>query len=111
MRYDSSTYRKHKDPGGWGSLCPTDLEQQEAQELLDTSVEVDDTRYNVRGSYCYRAYRHGTDASGTSLWHGHPIPWSRLPTDARKDLIRNGRLTNAEYKKALRKGSGSEFDA
>ena len=77
--------------------------------LLVTSCEVDGARYNVEGEYCYRAFSHGVDANGESLWHGHPIPWSRLPTEAKIQLIEKGRLSNIVYRKAIRRSLGMEF--
>jgi len=109
MRYDTSTYKKHKRPKGWGSLCPDDMNDATPQELLETSVAVDGARYNIDGDYCYRAFTHGADAEGKDLWHGHPIPWSRLPTEAKNGLIANKRLNSAFYRKAIRKGLGGEF--
>ena len=44
-----------------------------------------------------------------TLWHGFPIKWSDLPTDAKNQLIAKGRLTNKQYKKALRKPLELEF--
>lgn len=90
MKYDTSSYKKHKNPRGWGSLCPDDVKQAEAETLLKSSCQVGSARYNVEGDFCYRAFSHDTDAEGVELWHGHPIPWSRLPTAAKKQLIRNG---------------------
>lgn len=110
MRYDSSTYRKHKRPGSWGTPCPDDIAQTDAEELLLTSVEVEGKRFNVAGSHCFQALQHDVDADGASLWHGHPIPWSRLPTAAKRQLIATGRLDASTFRKALRKGWGAGFE-
>ena len=45
------------------------------------------------------------------LWHGHPIPWSRLPVEAKDALVAAERLDAAFFRKAVRKGWGREFDA
>jgi hypothetical protein len=100
--YNTDGYRKHKQPKGWGSLCPNDLPES-PQDLLATGVQVGPAVFNVSGGYALRAQMHLE-----GRWHGHPIPWERLPTEAKKELIRRGRLTSEEYRKAVRQGSGSE---
>jgi hypothetical protein len=94
--YDTTNYRKHKRP--------EDLTES-PQELLETAVSHGDAVYNVSGIYAVRAFQH---RPGT--WHGHPIPWSRLPSEAVGQLIASGRLKSAAYRKALRKNLGQEFD-
>jgi hypothetical protein len=102
--YDPENYRKHKRPEGWGSLCPDDLPEA-PQALLDSGVLVEGQIYNISGAYAVCAQEHRPNT-----WHGYPIPWSRLPREARLGLIRNGRLDDTTYRKALRKRWGSEFD-
>lgn len=101
--YDPDGYRKHKQPDGWGSLCPP-LELDVARALFASGVRVENHVYNVDGEFAYRALQHRP-----GLWHGHPIPWSRLPSEARKLLIESGRLTQTQFRKAVRKGLGQEF--
>jgi len=108
MKYDSTNYKKHKRPGGWGSICPP-MTQEQAQELLDKSVEAGKSRYNVSGEYCFQSNSDNTDKNGEPVWHGFPIPWSRLPPEAKNKLISIGALTNKFYLKAIRKSLGSEF--
>ena len=109
-RYDTSSYKKHKRPKGWGSLCPDEIDQDAAQRLLDSGVELDGAIYNVEGELCFRAFQH--DEHGIhDLWHGHPIPWSRLPVEAKDALVAAERLDAAFFRKAVRKGWGREFDA
>lgn len=106
-RYDPDiyqTYRRHKAPEGWGSLCPEKMTIARAQELLDSGVDVGGHVYNVDGELAYRAQHHTAE-----LWHGHPIPWSRLPNAARHALIAAGRLTDAQWRKAIRQNLGNEF--
>lgn len=108
-KYDTSTYRKHKRPGAWGSPCPDEIDNTDAQLLLSTGVEVEGAIWNVDGRMCFRAFPHGQEGDVT-LWHGHPIPWSRLPARARDRLIAAGRLDTATYRKAVRGGWGSNED-
>lgn len=105
MIYDSSNYKKHKDPGGWGSICPH-MTQEEAQQLLNDSVEVGRSRFNVLGDYCFQA---NCDNTAEMRWHGFPIKWSDLPTEAKNQLITNGKLTNAEFLKRLRKSASGKL--
>lgn len=102
--YDVSTYRKHKRPEGWGSLCPDDVTLDDASQLLQSGVVVGKAVYAVHGTYAFRAFEHEPNR-----WHGHPIPWSRLPVDAARALIAQGSLDEATWRKALRKGWGAEF--
>lgn len=104
-RCDTSTYKKHKRPMAWGSPCPDEIDNTEAQLLLSSGVEVEDAIWNVEGDACFRAFSHGQDGDVT-LWHGHPIPWSRLPVQAKNRLIAAGRLDETTYRKALRKRWG-----
>ena len=108
MEYDSTNYKKHKLPGGWGSICPS-MTQKAAQDLLDNSVEAGNSRYNVYGEYCFQSNSDNTDTNGEPVWHGFPIKWSDLPTEAKNKLIDNGALTNTFYRKAIRKSLGLEF--
>ncbi len=101
--YNTDGYRKHKRPEGWGSLCPDDL-AEDPKDLLESGVLVGDSVYNVCGVYALRAQSHVE-----GRWHGHPIPWTRLPTAAKNALIDSGRLTSADFRNALRKKWGAEF--
>ncbi len=102
--YDPSGYRKHKSPDGWGSLCPHDLTLEEAQSLFATGVRVGDKVFNVSEHHAFQAQEHLPE-----IWHGHPIPWSRLPAAAVKSLESAGRLTMVRFRKAIRKNLGAEF--
>ncbi|MBT9545097.1 MAG: hypothetical protein IV090_06885 [Candidatus Sericytochromatia bacterium] len=101
LTYDSSGYRKHKRPEGWGSLCPEDLDE-DPEVLLNSGVLVGKQRYNVSGKYAFAAQNHHG-----SNWHGYPIAWKNLPTEAKNELISSGRLDRKTYDKALRKNWGS----
>lgn len=59
------------------------MTQEEAQKLLEESVAAGKARYNVCDDYCYKSFSHATDEKG--------------------------RLTNKQYKKALRKPLELEF--
>lgn len=102
--YDVSEYRKHKRPGGWGSICPQHMDQAAAQALLNGSVKVEDARYAVDERWAFKAYQHDE-----GRWHGFPIPWSALPPEAARALIERGLLDKPTWLKALRQGWGAEF--
>lgn len=102
--YDVSTYRKHKRPDGWGSICPDHLDQAAAQALLNGSVLVGEARYAVDDRWALKAYQHEP-----GRWHGFPIPWTRLPVDAARTLMDRGLLDARTWHKALRQRWGSEY--
>ncbi len=102
--YDPSGYQKHRRPKGWGSICPDDLADL-PQSLLDSGAADGKEIYNVSGAYALCAQEHRP-----GVWHGYPIPWSRLPSAARQKLVESGRLDPATYRKAIRKSLGSEFE-
>lgn len=102
--YNPDGYDKHKEPKGWGSLCPSTIDLTMAQQLLDSGVRVDNVVFNVEGEVAYRAFEHAPQR-----FHGHPIPWSHLPAAAWKALIAAGRLTGKDYRKAIRSSLGAEF--
>lgn len=82
------------------------MTQEEAQQLLNESVEAGRSRFNVLGEHCFQA---NCDNTAESLWHGFPIKWSDLPLEAKNQLIAKGQLTNKEFRKRLRKSSNTEL--
>ncbi|MFM9047119.1 MAG: hypothetical protein ACKOPT_03070 [Cyanobium sp.] len=62
------------------------MTQEQAQGLLGNSVPVEHSRYNILGEHCFKAFSHATDEQGGTFWHGFPIKWSDLPTEAMKFL-------------------------
>jgi len=103
--YDPSGYGKHKHPGGWGSVCPDEAcLGAPPQVLLDTGGRVERLICDVAGDFALCAQERRPGA-----WRGYPIPWSRLPPQARDALIAAGRLDLSTYRKTLRRNWGSEF--
>ena len=72
--YDTDGYGKHKDSGGWGSLCPDGVTADHAQALLDTAVVCGDCAYNVDGHLAYRAQQLGLDAGTDTRSRGLACP-------------------------------------
>ncbi len=85
------------------------MTQEEAQKLLDQSAQVGNSRYNVLGEHCFESFSHDIDKDGSTIWHGFPIKWSDLPSEAKNQLIANGQLTSTEFRKRLRKASSTEL--
>lgn len=85
------------------------MTQAGAQKLLEESVTVGNSRYNIFEEYCFRAFCHDTDEDGVTIWHGFPIKWSDLPSEAKNQLIANGQLTSTEFRKRLRKAANTKW--
>ncbi|MEB3316878.1 MAG: hypothetical protein VKO39_01865 [Cyanobacteriota bacterium] len=82
------------------------MTQEEAQQLLDNSVEVGRSRFNVLNEYYFQA---NCDNTAEMYWHGFPIKWSDLPTEAKNQLIANGQLTKTQFRKRLRKSASGKL--
>lgn len=98
MEYEPNP--KHKFPwqrGRRGSLCPHEIELDQAQALLDAS-EVDDAmprkRFVVDRATAYCALQHGPDR-----WHGFPISWREVPARLRRKWLNEGRITDRDMKR------------
>ena len=66
MRYESNP--KHSDPwqrGRRGARCPSDIDAEQAQELLSSSAVFGNKRYAVFQGQAFCAQQHGCD-----VWHG-----------------------------------------
>ena len=95
MRYQSNP--KHKEPwqrGNRGSLCPKDIDQRIAQELLEGSAAADRKRYAVRDGRAYCAQQHRA-----GLWHGYPVGWVEVPVALRIRWKREGRVKRRDIQK------------
>jgi hypothetical protein len=80
MMYESNP--KHRDPwqaGRKGSLCPSDLTVELAQQLLNKS-EIDGKcrwmTFDGR-AFCGEEHRPG-------YWHGYPVGWVEVPEKIRR---------------------------
>jgi hypothetical protein len=79
VRYVSNP--KHKEPwqrGRRGSICPREISPEQAQQLLNESVLVDQKRYAVREGRPFCA-----QDDGAGGWHGYPIGWKEVPSKLR----------------------------
>lgn len=92
MRYESSP--KHRQPGGWRSLCPKAIDPRTAQALLSGSVAVGNKRYAVHDGRAYCAHEHGGD-----VWHGYPVGWVAVPESLRRAWLAEGRLQRQDMRK------------
>lgn len=114
--------KKHK-PGSFGqgpprwfpdrdTPCPDDLTVSEAQQLLEGSLEgADDTHPNRKARYAidgkgrfFKGYSEAT-VDGAEQWHGYEVREARVPrevpTRILRQLVRQGQLAQARYKKLL----------
>ncbi len=83
MRYEPND--KHKHPwqqGRRGSLCPREINLDEAQRLLEASVPDRKKRYATDGTRAYCAQMHFDDC-----WHGYPVGWEEVPPRVRAALV------------------------
>ncbi len=92
MRYESS--RKHRQPGGWHSLCPKAIDSETALALLAGSVAMGKKRYAVHDGRAYCAHEHGSD-----VWHGFPVGWEKVPKSLRIKWLREGRVRRRDIKR------------
>lgn len=85
---------KHKEPwqrGRRGSLCP---KHANSADLLAGSVldpRRSDRRYATDGEHAYEGKPSNVvDMNGDDVWHGFPIPWSRVPPSVQRAWINAG---------------------
>lgn len=105
---------KHKQwrpHGAYGTICPDwtheskgqgfggdpylhDWNCTQAQIMLKNSFLSGDKRYGAgRGiAFCAHPTEDGT-------WHGYPIPWCKVPSDAVNWLIENGHASKRDIKR------------
>ena len=72
---------KHKEPwqrGRRGSICPREISQEQAQQLLDDSMLVDEKRFAVHEGRPFCA-----QDDGAGGWHGDPVGWKEVPSKLR----------------------------
>jgi hypothetical protein len=92
---------KHKWPKGFGSLCPSQITQEEAQALLDQAIRVEGVGANklwmARGKWCFCAHNHHGDN-----WHGFPVIGGEVDERVLADLEAGG-MISAQGRRQLRK--------
>ncbi len=77
---------KHKEPwqrGRRGSMCPTDISEEQAQQLLTGSELVGEKRYAVHDGRPYCA-----QDDGIGNWHGYPVGWKEVPSALRTKWVK-----------------------
>jgi hypothetical protein len=97
-RYEPSP--KHKYPKGFGSLCPRELEIEEAQTLLEAAIVVagagENKLWAASGRWCFCA--HPTRLED-DVWHGFPVVGGDVPEPVFAALAETGQITRAERKR------------
>ena len=93
------------------SLCPDDIDEELAQELLDDAIADRDAAHRDGGAlYClyegrfFKAYR--TEMRGeVEVWHGYPVRREQVKDQIPARVLRifrdRGQLSKAEYKKLV----------
>lgn len=95
------------------SLCPADISLEEAQALLEASIEARDHAHpnararialDGRGRF-FKAY----SEDGGQTWHGYPVRRElvsrQVPSRVLRELVNRSQLSRADYRKLL--GSAS----
>ncbi|MFH1921118.1 MAG: hypothetical protein ABIP48_14715, partial [Planctomycetota bacterium] len=76
---------KHKRPLGFGSLCPDEMTGEEAQELLDRALSMDDQHGSAllaaKGEWLFVARPTRIE---DEIWHGYPVPGAEVGEDKLK---------------------------
>lgn len=105
---------KHKmwrPDGAFGTICPKwtheqngrdfggdpyrhPWEQTQANEILANSFLVGDRRYGAAKGIAFCAHE-----TGDGTWHGYPVPWCMVPSDAVAWLIDTGLAKRRDIKR------------
>lgn len=88
--------RKHKEPwqrGRMGSLCPKEITQAQAQDLLAASIPDGKKRYATHAGKAYCAQCHQDER-----WHGYPVIWREVPDHVRNVFVKSGLVTRREMR-------------
>ncbi|WP_321388802.1 hypothetical protein [uncultured Enterococcus sp.] len=91
---------KHNPKGGWGSEM--DLDVDEAQKLLDKSLQNGKQKYGIKDG---QIYEFQPDNAGT--WHGYKIKSTELVSqkggvNLLKQWLSEGKINLAEYRKLIK---------
>jgi len=89
---------KHREPwqpGRRGSLCPREVDLEQAQAMLDSSELVGKKRYAVwRGrAFC------GQSEDGGSHWHGSPVGWVEVPPAVWRGFLKRGEIRRRDIRR------------
>lgn len=77
---------KHCNPaqrGQRGSLCPREIDDGLADQLLQGSVLDGQTRYATHGGRAYKAAQHRP-----GKWHGWPVGWVEVPQPIKQQFLK-----------------------
>lgn len=87
---------KHKEPwhhGKSGTLCPR-WSWDIAQEILDESELLGQTRFAVRDGMAFKGHEHAP-----GRWHGHPVAWNEVPAKLVNKWIKETRVSRREVRR------------
>lgn len=100
MKYEGND--KHKKPwqrGRKGSLCPKDIELDDAETMLEQSVLEGEKRYATREGKAFCAQSRQDPAGDGEIWHGYPVGWKEVPEKLRQTWKSDGLVRRRQIKK------------
>lgn len=90
-------YEKHKEPKGWGSLCPHPFPGDVAADLLSRAVQVAEGKlWSATGRWCFCAHPTRLELN---TWHGFPVIGGEVPHTVLKLLVASGAISEAERRR------------
>lgn len=104
-------HKRWRPDGAYGTICPDWTHESEGQGfggdpsmhgwkrtqahlILENSYHIGDKRYGARRGVAFCAH-----PSGDGSWHGYPIPWCKVPSNAVDWLVENGHATRRDIKR------------
>lgn len=95
---------KHKEPKGFGSLCPGDMPRNVAPHLLQQAVRVegvgDGKLWAASGDWCFCA--HPSRHAGPDAWHGFPVIGGEVDERVLNKLEEVGLITPRQKRRLRR---------
>lgn len=97
---------KHKQPKGFGSICPRALMTRDAQQMLDHAISVPEVRekalWAAEGLWLFMAYPAHPHTPEHNEWHGYPVIGAHTDPRVLKALMDAGAITKAQFNKLTR---------
>lgn len=93
---------KHKEPKGFGTLCPGAMPRQDVALLLNEAVAVDNALWAVAGAWCFKAFRTHPHGAENHVWHGFSVVGGDVPEEVFEALESAGKIDRPQRRR-LRK--------
>lgn len=100
MQYEPNP--KHKKPwqrGRKGSICPNDVDESDAETMLEESVLDGEKRYAFQDGKAFCAQKHRDPPNGEARWHGYPVGWKEVPEQIRREWCSANKVRRRQIKK------------